>query len=205
MTPHPSVTARAPKWPAAGPVRSSPTGTAANDSRSSIEETRDSTCLGICVWSTLSKAMPCALKPSAPANAQPARAGNGTARPSPSSGSAPSTPIRPASRSGRFRASRYIAALITSRPMARMLSTTPQPASLPCCLTRSGPRTCHGPTFTIPRKKNDSDIGSSHLTARYSRHPRAMSAIIRRPGPALAWPGAGLPAGSRAKSPAAMR
>ncbi|HUN32367.1 MAG TPA: hypothetical protein VMU95_10105 [Trebonia sp.] len=94
-----------------------------------------------------------ALKPSAPTNAQAARAGTGTPRPSPSSGSAAITPIRLESRSGRLKVSRYMATLITSRPIARTLSTIPQAASLPCCLVSSGPRICQGPTLTMLRKK----------------------------------------------------
>ncbi|HUN32368.1 MAG TPA: hypothetical protein VMU95_10110 [Trebonia sp.] len=54
MTPQHRATVRAPKWLADGPVSSSPMGTAAKESRSSMEEMRESTFFGTWVWSTLS-------------------------------------------------------------------------------------------------------------------------------------------------------
>jgi len=139
-------------------------------------------------------------------NAQAARAGTGTARPRASRGSAAITPIRLESRSGRLKVSRYIATLMASRPTARTLSTIPQAASLPCCLVSSGPRICHGPTFTMFRTKYDTDIAISQPMARYSRHPSPMSAISpRRGAPARDGRPDSRSAGSRAKNAAATR
>ena len=96
---------------------------------------------------------------------------------------------------------RYMSALITSRPTPRMLSTNPQVASLLVCLVSSGPRICQLPVCTRFIRHDEIVTIQTQRMLRNARQPARMSlnsAASRLTGNAVA-------RRRRVKQPAATR